>query len=649
MTSQGLSVTDYAPSTGITCPQTSLLRVFSAQNQSLNPSEIDYIQGRENVLLDAWNMWIGKGSNLGYNMTFSADNAPRVGIALSGGGFRASLYGAGVLNSLDARNASAKQAGTGGLLQVASYMAGLSGGSWFISSLYSNDFPTVQDLIFGNGNERAGWLLDLDLFLPDGVDIFNEDNQAYYGSIMWSVIAKASKGIDTSLTDPWSRALSYHFLNQTNRANFFTNDSAHGAGQLWSDIPSSQVYQQRNVPFPIILANSLPNGSNYTGVLPPEATVFEFSPLELASYDPSLSAAMDLKFAGSNLTDGKPVDDRVCIEGLDEIGFVMGTSSSMFNQILDEDTEKFQEDKYFEVMTYLLARLLEDVRTRDDDVANWPNSFRNVAPSTFVDTNSDWLELIDGGSNGEVVPFNPLLVKARGLDIIVGIDSSADDENNWPNGESAIFTANRTSKLLNDTHQQFPPIPSTTQEFIDRGANQRPTFFGCDPQQSPPECPLVIYLPNSPPLTGDYPVTNTNTYKFSYTQKHSQLFIDQVFSNTIGGFAPNSNSPGSSFGECLQCAAVDRARLKSTASVSRSEVCSRCFEQYCFDPKNPPTQVESPNRRYVFVDPDSESHFGRHKAAIIGGVVGAVALVVLVAGMYVGHFFLPWRDILIEP
>ncbi len=60
------------------------------------------------------------------------------------------------------------------------------------------------------------------------------------------------------------------------------------------------------------------------------------------------------------------------------------------------------------------------------------SSFRNVAPSTFADTNSDWLELIDGGSNGEVVPFSPLLVKARGLDVIVGVDSSADDDNNWP-------------------------------------------------------------------------------------------------------------------------------------------------------------------------------------------------------------------------
>ncbi len=30
------------------------------------------------------------------------------------------------------------------------------------------------------------------------------------------------------------------------------------------------------------------------------------------------------------------------------------------------------DSEYFKVVTHLLARLLEDVRTRDDDVANWP-------------------------------------------------------------------------------------------------------------------------------------------------------------------------------------------------------------------------------------------------------------------------------------
>jgi len=31
--------------------------------------------------------------------------------------------------------------------------------------------------------------------------------------------------------------------------------------------------------------------------------------------------------------------------------------------------------------------------------------------------------MIDGGENGEVIPFQPLLVKARGLDVILAIDA----------------------------------------------------------------------------------------------------------------------------------------------------------------------------------------------------------------------------------
>ena len=80
---------------------------------------------------------------------------------------------------------------------------------------------------------------------------------------------------DTSLTDPWARMISYHFLNQTSRENFFTNDTGHGAGQLWSDIPQIPSFQAHKMPFPIIMANSRPVGSNLTTRLAPEPIVYE--------------------------------------------------------------------------------------------------------------------------------------------------------------------------------------------------------------------------------------------------------------------------------------------------------------------------------------------------------------------------------------
>jgi lysophospholipase len=69
--------------------------------------------------------------------------------------------------------------------------------------------------------------------------------------------------------------ISYHFLNQTDRNNFFTNDTAHGAGQLWSNIPKIPAFQQYQIPYPVIVANSRPVGSNLTTILPLNSVVYE--------------------------------------------------------------------------------------------------------------------------------------------------------------------------------------------------------------------------------------------------------------------------------------------------------------------------------------------------------------------------------------
>ena len=160
---------------------------------------------------------------------------------------------------------------------------------------------------------------------------------------------------DTSVTDPWARMISYHFLNQTTRDNFFTNNSAHGAGQLWSTIPHLQSWQRYQLPFPIIQANSRPVGSNLTTALSPTSAVYEvnrvslrpstplvvchlsllviiqITPMEWGSWDPQLSAMMNMSYAGTHLTDGQPDNDTACVTGFDDTGFMMGTSASLFN------------------------------------------------------------------------------------------------------------------------------------------------------------------------------------------------------------------------------------------------------------------------------------------------------------------------------
>ena len=127
------SPVDYAPQTNVQCPDTTqhpLIRVFTPETQSLNALEEEYVANRQRTtIVSAWKEWIGDGSGIGYNLSDFESVFPKVGIALSGGGYRAAQFGAGVLSGLDARNESAKAAGAGGLLQVASYISALSGSS----------------------------------------------------------------------------------------------------------------------------------------------------------------------------------------------------------------------------------------------------------------------------------------------------------------------------------------------------------------------------------------------------------------------------------------------------------------------------------------------------------------------------------------
>jgi len=83
----------YAPKTNQQCPQT-LLRQPPAINQTLSPSEVQYLAERRKSFPDAWRDWVGDGSNLGYDLDklgITANNGsglPIIAIAASGGGYR---------------------------------------------------------------------------------------------------------------------------------------------------------------------------------------------------------------------------------------------------------------------------------------------------------------------------------------------------------------------------------------------------------------------------------------------------------------------------------------------------------------------------------------------------------------------------------
>lgn len=116
-------------------------------------------------------------------------------MAVSGGGYRAALYGAGTLSGFDSRNTSSSSAGTGGLLQLTTYLSGLSGGSWMVSSLAIHDMPPLNELVLGSDTQE-GWQLQYNLLVPGGVlSVF--DNNDYYDNLQAGelrLLARESSG-----------------------------------------------------------------------------------------------------------------------------------------------------------------------------------------------------------------------------------------------------------------------------------------------------------------------------------------------------------------------------------------------------------------------------------------------------------------------
>lgn len=73
-----------------------------------------------------------------------------------------------------------------------------------------------------------------------------------------------------------------------------------------------------------------------------------------------------------------------------------------------------------------LFQLIEESFSQPDirlDVVRYPNAFFGVQNTTFLDSAKDTLSFVDGGEDGEIIPIQPLLVKARGVDVIIAIDA----------------------------------------------------------------------------------------------------------------------------------------------------------------------------------------------------------------------------------
>lgn len=176
----------------------------------LSPNETQWLEKRRGKTTSALKDFFGhvKIPNFdaaGYIDKVSGDvkDVPNVGIAVSGGGYRALMNGAGAIKAFDSRTSNSTSKGQlGGLLQSATYLSGLSGGGWLVGSIYMNNFSTISTL--ETHEEGSIWQFENPIFEgPDTGGLQIVDSAKYFHDISKAVSAKSDAGYPTTFTDYW--------------------------------------------------------------------------------------------------------------------------------------------------------------------------------------------------------------------------------------------------------------------------------------------------------------------------------------------------------------------------------------------------------------------------------------------------------------
>lgn len=346
----------------------------------------------------------------------------------------------------------------------------------------------------------------------------------------------------------------------------------------FSSIQDDTDFANGNAPMPILVADERAPGDIIISL---NATVFEFNPFEMGSNDPTLFGFAPLKYIGSNFSNGELPQDQGCVAGFDNLGFVMGTSSSLFNQIF-LNLDAFSTVP--ELLRNAIAGLLTTIGDDSNDIADYtPNPFLGFRNGTNPSAASNRLTLVDGGEDLQNIPLNPVIQPLRAVDVIFAVDSSADTivdtgaSPNWPNGTALIATYERANTdIMNRT--SFPYIPGHD-TFVGLGLNNRPTFFGCNSSnvtEGNNIPPLIVYLPNSPYVFW----SNQSTFgKLDYTLAERNAMIQNGYDTVTQ--ANSTRQGASNWPTCVGCAILSRSLERNGEAIP--EVCQQCFTEYCWN------------------------------------------------------------------
>jgi len=298
-------------------------------------------------------------------------------------------------------------------------------------------------------------------------------------------------------------------------------------------------------------------------------TVWEFTPYEFGAWAVGVKNLTEgfftpIEYLGTKLVGAET--NGTCYRGFDQLSFVMGTSSTLFNYGLVELAGLNESS----VITDAIQNILSSISADQNDIAQVPNpSYQYQFDSQIVNpiSNLTYLTLVDAGETNQNIPLEPLLI--RNIDTILAFDNSADTTYSWPNGSAIRTTWSRAVAFKEQYHLdelKIADIP-TTNTFVNKGLNTRPVFFGCNVTDSP----LVVYVPHYP---WSY-YSNSSTFKLAYNEDEAIPQMESAMrSLTLNGTVPT-------WPKCLACAMTDRAN--GYTAENRTAECQQCFNTWCWD------------------------------------------------------------------
>ncbi len=496
--------------------------------------------------LRAWLTGIGLNTN-DYNANIIL---PRIALATSGGGFRALLTGAGVIQAFDGREQTTRTLFSG-LLQGITYQTGTSGGAWLLSSFAANNYPTISSL-------RDSLWIQRFQFYPN-----SNPAQPNYTRILTAQIAgKKEAGFKVTTADVWGRYLAFDFLQSPNG----------GPNVTFDQITSTDAFKSFSLPFPIVTTIQFDSGMCLAAL---NASLYEFTPYAFGSWDVGIRAFTPIKFIGTTYNNGQEPANGQCVIGYDNVGFILGTSSFLFNELecilLPNGSIALNTDlpntAFYDLIIEMNA-IIQDIinpekaLTADDALfATYPNPFQGSVQSPKVSPLSK-LNFIDGGETSHDLPLWPLIQPVRKVDLIFANDNTADTTTNFEDGMQLLGTY-KQARLVG---LPFPFIPDVN-TFVSQGLNIRPTFFGCNETN----VPLIIYLPN----TNISFASGISTFQLIFSEAETLGLIQNGLN-----VATRSNS--TQWAQCVACAIA--RRIGGLYGTSTSAVCRSCFDTYCFKP-----------------------------------------------------------------